>query len=246
MKIVIFSDVHITRTSVDRTALALRFLTDCCEDADMVVVLGDLFDFYHGYDGYIYPWYLSVTESLKKLVERRKQVYFLEGNHEFLMGDYYERYTGIACRQELALEIEGKQIYIAHGDGFATLSLARLLKHSFWYRIMDMLGPSLTWAIASLSRPFLSRSRKGYNEGVRNIFRGYARQKFTEGYDVVVLAHSHIPDIFEVRENNSIKQYLNTGDLAQYGSFVTYETGSGFSLKKWGSIGNDDYLTNLS
>jgi UDP-2,3-diacylglucosamine hydrolase len=235
MKIVLFSDVHITRSSVDRTALALRFLTDCCDDADMVVVLGDLFDFYHGYDGYIYPWYRSVTDGLKKLVERGKQVYFLEGNHEFLMGDYYEKYTGIACRQDLALECEGKKVYIAHGDGFARLSLARVLKHAFFYRVMDMLGPSLTWTIASLSRSFLSRSRKSYSEAVRTIFRDYSRQKFSEGYDIVILAHSHIPDSFEVREAGSVKQYFNTGDLARYGSYVTYDTASGFSLKKWGS-----------
>lgn len=237
MKIVFFSDVHITRTSVDRTALTLRFVADCCEDADMVVVLGDLFDFYHGYDGYIYPWYRSVTESLKKLVERGKKVYFLEGNHEFLMGPHYEQYTGIECAQEMTLEIEGKKIFIAHGDGFASMSLARILKHSFFYRVMDILGPSLTWAIASLSRPFLSKSRKGYSEKVRNIFRAYARQKFDDGYDVVILAHSHIPDALDLNDGDRVRKYLNTGDLVQYGSFVAYESSSGFSLRKWGSSG---------
>ncbi len=235
MKIVFFSDVHITRSSVDKTALVLRFVTDCCEDADTVVVLGDLFDFYHGYDGFIYPWYRSVTDGLKKLVERGKQVYFLEGNHEFLMGDYYEKYTGIACRQELTLECEGKKVYIAHGDGFAHLSLARVLKRPFFYRVMDIFGPSLTWTIASLCRPFLSKSRKEYKEMVRDIYRKYAGQKFSEGYDIVILAHSHIPDSFEVRETGAVKQYFNTGDLARYGSYVVYETLSGFSLKKWGS-----------
>ena len=238
MKIVLFSDVHITRASVEKTALTLRFLTDGCEDADMIVVLGDLFEFYHGYDGYIYPWYRSVTDGLKTLVERGKRVYLLEGNHEFLMGDYYEKYTGIACRQELTLECEGRKVYIAHGDGFARLSLARALKRPFFYRVMDIFGPSLTWTIASLCRPFLSKSRKDYNETVRDIYRGYAGQKFAEGYDVVVLAHSHMPDTFEVSDGGSVRQYLNTGDLARYGSFVIYETSSGFSLKKWGMAGN--------
>lgn len=234
MKIVIFSDVHITRTSIDRTALVLRFVADCCDDADIVVVLGDLFDFYHGYDGYIYPWYRSVTEGLKKLVERGKRVYFLEGNHEFLMGRYYEQYTGIVCKQELTFEIGGKKIFIAHGDGFARLSLAQILKRPFFYRIMDMLGPSLTWAVASLCRPFLSKGHKEYSEKVRNIFRAYALQKFADGYDTVILAHSHIPDVLEVSDHGSTRKYLNTGDLAQYGSFVTYEASSGFLLKKWG------------
>ncbi len=150
------------------------------------------------------------------------------------MGGYYEKYTGIVCRQEMTLEIEGKKIYIAHGDGFASLSLARVLKHSFFYRIMDMLGPSLTWTIASLSRPFLSRSRKGYNETVRNIFRAYARQKFAEGYDVVILAHSHIPDVFEVNDGQSIKTIPQYGRSRPIRQFCSIRNRIGLFSEKMG------------
>lgn len=231
MKIVFFSDVHITRTSVDRVALTLRFIADYCNDADMVVVLGDLFDFYHGYNGYIYPWYRPVADSLKNLVQRGKRVFFMEGNHEFSMGKYFEDYTGVTCARELTLDIDGRKVFVAHGDGFSNLSLVRLLKQPLVYRIMDLLGPAATWGIAALVSPFLSRRKKGYSEVVQNIFRSYARTKFSEGYDVVILAHSHIPDMLEINDNPAKKHYLNTGDLVKYSSYVFYNTPSGFSLK---------------
>ncbi len=234
MKIVFFSDVHITRTSVDKAALTLRFISDYCEEADMVVVLGDLFDFYHGYDGYVYPWYRTIVDCLKGLVERGKSVVFLEGNHEFAMGRYFEEYTGVTCAVEMSLDVDGKKVFLAHGDGFANLSLARLLKQPFFYRIMDLLGPGLTWRVVSLVRPFLSRRSKKYSEVVRDIFRSRARRKLAEGYDVVILGHSHIPDILEVGAGPAEKRYLNTGDLATYASFVTYETSTGFSLRTIG------------
>lgn len=231
MKIVFFSDVHMARTGTDRAAFTLRFLADTCEDADMVVVLGDLFDFYHGYDGYIYPWYRSVTDGLKSLVNRGKAVFFLEGNHEFDMGKYFEEYTGATCTRELTLDVEGKKVFIAHGDGFSKFSLARFLKRPFFYRIMDLLGPTVTWGVVTLMRPVLSRREKGYSEEVRNVFRSYARTKFAEGYDVVILAHSHIPDILETDDATGKQKYFNTGDLVRYSSFVLYETSTGFSLK---------------
>jgi len=235
VKIVFFSDVHMTRTSVDRAALTLRFIADYCDDADMVVVLGDLFDFYHGYNGYIYPWYRTMTDSLKNLVSRGKRVFFLEGNHEFALGKYFEDYTGVTCATELSLDIDGKKVFLAHGDGFASLSLVRLLKRPFFYRTMDLLGPKLTWSAVTLVRPFLSRRNKGHSDMVRDVFRSNARMKFSEGYDVVILAHSHIPDILEMGEGPAKKTYLNTGDLVTYASFVSYDTSSGFSLRTIGA-----------
>lgn len=238
MKIIFFSDVHITRKSVDRAALTLRFISDYCEDTDMVVVLGDLFDFYHGYDGYIYPWYRTIADSLKNLVDRGKRVVFLEGNHEFGMGRYFEDYTGATCTAEMSLDIDGKKVFLAHGDGFASLSLVRFLKRPFFYRIMDLLGPGMTWRVVTLVRPFLSHRSKKYSEVVRDIFRSRARSKFSEGYDVVILGHSHIPDILDVGDGPAGKRYLNTGDLATYGSFVSYDTSTGFSLRTLGSVEN--------
>ncbi len=237
MKIIFFSDVHITRTSVDRATLTLRFISDYCDDADMVVVLGDLFDFYHGYDGYIYPWYRGIADSLKNLVDCGKRVLFLEGNHEFAMGRYFEEYTGVTCAAEMGLDIEGKKVFLAHGDGFARLSLVRLLKRPFFYRIMDLLGPELTWRVVTLVRPFLSHRNKKYSEVVRDIFRSRARNKLSEGYDVVILGHSHIPDILDIGDGPAAKSYLNTGDLATCASFVSYETSTGFSLR---TIGPDE------
>lgn len=231
MKIIFFSDVHIRCNSLDGVTLCQRFIDDHCEDADMIIVVGDLFDFYHGYDNYIYSWYRPIADMLKNIVERGKRVYFLEGNHEFNMGKYFEDYTGVTCARELTIDVEGKKVFVAHGDGFSRFSLARFLRSSFVYRIMDTLGPKATWKIAMMVQPFLSRKNKAYSSVVQNIFRSNARKKFSEGYDVVVLAHSHIPDILETDDGTSRKQYLNTGDLAGYASYVEYETASGFSLK---------------
>jgi len=233
MKIVFFSDAHLDRNNVQKIAFVEKFMEDVCHDADMVFVLGDLFEFYHGYDGYIFPWYKSVTDSLKKLVEMGKKVYFIEGNHEFSMGDFFQNYTGMQCVHSITMDIEGKKAYISHGYEVSKFYLTKFLKTSFVGKVMDTLGPDITWSIATMARVFLSNRKKSYNNKAMNIFREYALNKFDEGHDVLILGHSHMFDTFEQRSGNTVKQYLNTGDIIRHCSYVEYNSASGFELKKY-------------
>jgi UDP-2,3-diacylglucosamine hydrolase len=235
MKLIFFSDTHLTDRSFDKMGHVRDFLNDVCGDADKVFVLGDLFEFYHGYDGYIYPWYADIVGSLKRLVENGKEVYLLEGNHEFGMGEFFQTHTGIVCAKEMAVDIEGKRTYIAHGHRFDRFCLGNILKSPFIYAVMDRFGPVLTWKIAMAMRIFLSKKQKPYSVKVKEAFRRYARQKHDEGYDVVVLAHSHMPDRTPPVGVGKEKVYLNTGDFIEHGSYVEYTTGEGFQLRRYGA-----------
>ena len=53
MKAVFFSDAHLAGDDAARVETLKGFIKRVTEDADLVVVLGDLFEFYHGYEGYI-------------------------------------------------------------------------------------------------------------------------------------------------------------------------------------------------
>lgn len=233
LKAIFFSDAHLTADSVDKAELLQRFAVDVLGNANAVFILGDLFEFYHGYDGYIYPWYRGAIDILKKLAESGKDMVFFEGNHEFGMGRYFEDYTGIPCRQSTTVDLDGKKVFMSHGDGWHRFYLGSILKTRFIYAIMDALGPRLTWMIAKAARVFLSRKIKPYNERTKNIFREYARQKLDEEYDIIILAHSHMTDIVEFEVCQKKKVYLNTGDFGRYLDYVSYDSGTGFTLEKY-------------
>lgn len=233
MKIIFFSDAHLGKKDYDRTDFLVRFINDVCTDADMVVILGDLFEFYHGYDGYIYPWYRDIADSLKNLTVRGKVVYFLEGNHECQMGVFFESYTGITCADNMTMDIEGKKTFIAHGYEIRKNYLVKILKTHFIYAIMDMFGPGLTWKIAAIARMFLSRKKKPYSKKAKDIFRQFAREKLDQGYDAVILAHSHVSDKMEYGSEKAKEYYLNTGDIIEGSTYVEYNTEMGFELKTY-------------
>ena len=48
MKAVFFSDAHLAGDDPDRIETLKTFMKSVAGDADLVVVLGDLFEFYHG------------------------------------------------------------------------------------------------------------------------------------------------------------------------------------------------------
>jgi UDP-2,3-diacylglucosamine hydrolase len=238
LKAIFFSDAHIARNEKDRMDLIQQFMRDVCGSVDMVFILGDLFEFYHGYDGYIYPWYKGVIDAMKKLADNGKRIFLLEGNHEFSMGRFFEDYTGITCRQSITIDLDGKKVFISHGDGSGLFCLGSILKTRFIYAIMDFLGPLLTWKIARVAGFFLSRKTKPHNEKVKNIFRKNAKKKLNEGYDAVIFAHSHMPDKAEFEAGKKKKVYLNTGDFGGSSDYVLYDSDAGFTLKKYNPAPN--------
>jgi UDP-2,3-diacylglucosamine hydrolase len=233
LRAVFFSDAHLVQKDTDKTELVQEFLKDYCADAGMVFVLGDLFEFYHGYDGYIYPWYKDVIDALRELTENGKRVFFLEGNHEFGMGDFFEQYTGVTCGQDMTIYLDDKKIFVSHGDASGLFCLGSILKNRFIYAIMDILGPMPTWKTAHVAGHFLSRKIKPYNEKIKDVFRENARKKLDEGYDVIIYAHSHIADKIEFDSETGKKTYLNTGDFGKRLDFVLYDSNSGFTQEKY-------------
>ena len=237
MKCIFFSDTHLAKRDEDRHAFVERFIKDVCASADMVFVLGDLFEFYHGYDGYIYPWYRGIIDALRTLTAQGKAVYHIEGNHEFNMGTFLSSYAGITCVRNLAIEIDGKKMFISHGDEVANALLRKILKSPITYSVMHLLGPVPSWNIAMVCRLFLSRRRRTYSQKVRDAFRRYAKSRLDEGHDAVVLAHSHMPDLVEYDSPVAKKAYLNTGDLIACLSYGEYTSDSGLALRTYDKQG---------
>ncbi len=233
MKAVFFSDVHLGKDDTDGERRLLEFLRQVCKGADAVVILGDLFEFYHDFDGYIFPWYDGIAGTLRELAQGGTAVYLLEGNHEFGAGGYFGTYTGTQCTKELALSMDGTKVYLSHGDRTDKFCVGTMLKTRFVYGVMDTFGPGLTWRVAMFLRLFLSKGNREYSKDIRDLFRDYAKRKFDEGFDAVLLAHSHMSDKYEVHAGGKTKVYLNTGDFAAESTYVEYETGSGFQLKRF-------------
>lgn len=229
MKAVFFSDAHLTDDNPTLTSTTMRIMRDASADADIVIFLGDLFEFYHGFGNYVYPFYAEAIDLLRELA-LTKVVYFIEGNHEFGMGLFFESHTGVRCVENLSINLDGLKVFVSHGDEMGSPMLRTILRSRFIYAIMNLLGPERTWKVAMKCRPLLSKSHKSFNTKTFNRFRGYGKKKLAEGYDAVIMAHSHMADIQEHRLNGKTGTYLNTGDLITSSSYGVYTSEKGFAV----------------
>jgi UDP-2,3-diacylglucosamine hydrolase len=229
LKYVFFSDTHLQRNDPEKTDRVAGFLRSVCGDADGIVVLGDLFEFFYGYNDYVYAWYKPVIDALKGFASQGKAVYFIEGNHEYNLQGMTAS-TGIVCAREMTLAIEGRKVYLCHGDMLVSPLLPAVLKSRPVLSVMSGLGPMLTWHIAMASRIVLSRKEKPYNTRAKRALRERAKEKFGQGFDVVIFGHSHVADRVEYGVGKNKRLYLNTGDLSQYGTYVEYTSSGGFRI----------------
>lgn len=229
MKAIFLSDAHLKGLDDPNQRLLCSFL-EGLDGVDTLVILGDLFDFWTGFNDVVYYQYLPVLARLMRLKEKGVRIRYLEGNHELFMGPFFKE----VLRAEVypgptEMELDGKRLFLAHGDtvnkrDYGYRFLRWFLRRGAIRFIMRNL-PSLVWRVARVmskgSRLYLG---KGFD--LDTILHEYAREK--KGYDVVILGHSHRPRFERIGET----LYVNLGDWINHHTYLVYE-GGGFRLERY-------------
>ena len=223
------SDVHLGELPLDqeqeRVDIFLGFLKSLETKADRIFFVGDLFDFWFEYKQAIPKKHFATLHQLARLREHNIELHYLPGNHDFWLGEFFQRELGIQTYDDdWSGEIEGKKFYLFHGDGIAKKDvgyrlLRRFLRFPLNLKIFRLLHPD--WGI-----PFarlVSGSSRHYTNHIKlNDHRDYiefAQTKFKEGFDYVLMGHRHNPYVHD--ENG--KKYINLGDWLMNYTYAVFD-----------------------
>lgn len=234
MRSIFISDAHIKGLNSPQQNLLCRFLDSLREDTESLFILGDFFDFWFGFSEVVpYP-YLPVLSKLLELKERGIKIVYVEGNHDFFMGPFFrDVLRAEVFPEEATLYLAGRKVLLAHGD--------LVDRGDYGYRLLRWLLRSRPFqALASLIPPFLllrlarrlsgmSRRFRHRGQTLNEALRGFARRKWQEGYRVVILSHSHTP---EVLQDGRGRLYINTGDWVENFTYLELKAGT-FTLKRY-------------
>jgi UDP-2,3-diacylglucosamine hydrolase len=249
------SDAHFTGRDPEEMELFLKFLDSEKERMAQLVILGDLFEFFFGFKNFFatqnpFPFsnYLPVLESLQHLYRQGIRIKYFEGNHDFFLHSFFSEQFGMevevypdGCEENL----EGRRAFIAHGDlsnpeQWTYRIFRRILKNRWTYYFIQLAGPRLARRIA---QRLSDMSYQKYHTEVQShpppVFKAFAHQKFLEGFEIVILGHSHFPEEVEEWIDGRRCIYFNVGDWMTHRSFLRFTPPERFELKRWeeGKIG---------
>ncbi len=191
------------------------FLLSIKGKAEGLYILGDLFEFWFEYRRVVPKIEFEVLGRLRDLSESGTKIFLFRGNHDIWFKGWLEKGLKVeALYDEQEIMIDGLRVYLAHGDaldrGFVPRIFRSLMRCSINGFLFSWLHPDIG---IGLARRIAVRSRQGMEKRgaavkVRTAMLQFAREKIAAGCDVVMLGHSHIPEI----RNFGAGVYINIGD----------------------------------
>jgi UDP-2,3-diacylglucosamine hydrolase len=241
-KIYFASDQHLgaptAEASLPREKKFVAWLDQIKEDAEVIFLLGDLFDFWFEYKTVVPKGFVRVLGKLAELRDKGIPIYFFTGNHDLWMEDYFEKELGIPVyHKNREYDFGGKTFLIGHGDGLGPgdkgyKRMKKVFTSPFSKWLYRWLHPDLGVRLAQ----YLSVKNKLISGDADVKFLGedkewlvlYAKRKLeTKHFDYFIFGHRHLPMTVKVGENST---YVNLGDWIGYYTYGVFD-GESFELK---------------
>ncbi|MDR3328381.1 MAG: UDP-2,3-diacylglucosamine diphosphatase [Prevotellaceae bacterium] len=147
------SDSHLGTDAVKNKRLheqkLVCWLDMAQKDATEIFLVGDIFDFWFEYKSAVSKGFNRLLGKLCEITDRGVPVHFFIGNHDLWTFGYLADEIGLIVHKKPEIfTLNGKQIFIAHGDGLNddnhSFKFARSLFHSkLMQRIFACIHPSI-------------------------------------------------------------------------------------------------------
>ena len=223
--------------SLVREKLFASWLDQIKTDAQVIFLLGDLFDFWFEYYRSVPKGYTRILGKLSELCDSGIKIYFFVGNHDYWTLDYFTKEIGMeVLKKPTDFKINNKLFFMGHGDGLGPGDLKyKFLKKIFRNPIFIFLFRiNYPWFGIPLGN-FFSRKNKIFsgkeikfekkeNEMLYFFCMKKLKNKF---YDFFIFGHRHLPLKIDLGNGSS---YYNTGDWINHYSFIIYD-GENIELK---------------
>jgi len=235
-KIYFISDAHLGShvfgDSYSREKRLVRWLDSIKEEAKVLYLLGDIFDFWFEYKKAVPKGFTRFLGKLAELNDAGTEIHFFIGNHDLWVFDYLPTEIGLILHKKpLITEIEGKTFFLAHGDGLGNRSRSfmfiRSIFHNrvcqFLFRLIHPdLGIKLAHIWANYSRWKEMKYPKPYLGDDKDYLVQYAKSyvKTHPEIDFMIFGHRHIPIDIKLTPQNRM---INLGDWIKNFSYAVFD-----------------------
>lgn len=243
-KIYFSSDNHLgapTQTeSLPREKIFVKWLDSIKDDAEVIFLLGDLFDFWFEYKKVVPKGFVRTLGKLAELRDSGIQIHFFVGNHDLWMDDYFEKELNIPIYHDpKEFVFNNKHFFIGHGDGKGPgdkgyKRMKKVFTSPFFQWLFRWLHPDIGVSVAqhlSVKNKLISGEDDKQFLGEHNEWLAqYSKRKLeNKHYDYFIFGHRHLPMEIKVGENS---MYYNLGDWINHYTYGVFD-GDKFELKTY-------------
>lgn len=240
-KIYFVSDVHLGVPTLEashaREKHLIKWLNKVEQDAKEIIILGDLFDFWFEYKTVVPKGFVRLFGKLADLSDKGITISIFIGNHDIWMFDYFQKEFGIQVYyKEQIREINGKKLFIAHGDGYGPGDhgfkfIKKIFHNKVCQSLFQLVHPDFTMGFA------LWWSRKSRAAGGELKYEGDDKEylyQFVKHYpkeekiDYFVFGHRHLALDKKIGDST----YINLGDWITLYTYAVFD-GEKVELKEF-------------
>ena len=234
MKTYFLSDAHLGSKShtdsIEVERKLCRWLESVRHDAQAIYLLGDIFDYWYEYKHIVPRGFTRFLGKLAEITDSGIEVHFFVGNHDLWLTDYLAKECGLTLHfAPKIITINGKKIFLAHGDGLGERSLSfRFLRAMFRNRFLRACFSAVhpRWTVP-LAHVWSNHSRingaiTGFLGENNEELLVFAKQKLKEVTDIdyFIFGHRHILLDLPIAEHSRV---IIVGDWVNYFSYAVLD-----------------------
>ena len=243
-KIYFSSDNHLgaptQAESLPREKTFVNWLDSVKHDAEVIFLLGDLFDFWFEYRTVVPKGFVRTLGKLAELRDSGIQIHFFVGNHDLWMHDYFEKELNIPVYHDpKEFVFNNKHFFIGHGDGKGPgdkgyKRMKKVFTNPFSKWLFRWLHPDIGVRVAqhlSVKNKLISGDEdKEFLGEEKEWLAQYSKRKLeSKHFDYFVFGHRHLPMKIKVGENST---YFNLGDWISHYTYGVFD-GDKLELKTY-------------
>ena len=201
-----------------------------------LIIGGDFFDFWFDYRHVVPKFYTDIICNLWLLSSTGIEIHILAGNHDYWDFGYLSDQTGCVFHaDDFMFNLDDQAIIITHGDGLLSWDrgyrlMKKIIRHRWCIALFRFLhadwGCSLAKFVSNTSNRYTHANDEGHR--IRSEITQYAKQNWTDHYQVILVGHYHQTGIQD--EGNSKLIWL--GDWLQQFTVTIYDA-SGWHQTSW-------------
>ena len=229
--------------SLAREKSIVEWLEYCAPNADVIYLMGDIFDFWFEYKKVVPRGFVRFLGTLAKITDNGTKVIMFPGNHDLWLSEYLVKECGVELiTKEFVVEHHSKRFFLHHGDGLGPgdhsykflkkIFLARFARFLFRWLHPDI-GVAMAHRFSKKSRLAQNPKEDNYlgdqQEYLTQFALSHAQGNVENPIDYYIFGHRHLVLNVHIAPKS---RYINLGEWLHGSQYAVFD-GQTLDLLNW-------------